>query len=138
AWVVGQITFGPNSQIKALWAIPANNPVPEADSEAEGPAGDLNGRAQDVAHKLVEQEFKELSAEFDNGLKSTLPPRLIHQLWDSAASNAGAFQRLARVQRTYDIVDVKVQFERGIVDVRVGFDAQKRICGLFVTRLPSP
>jgi DNA-binding winged helix-turn-helix (wHTH) protein len=136
AMFVLQITFNARAEITALWLLPANNPVSDGSSE-DALTAEMKGRAREVATQLVNRSFDEIPKGFDERLRSNLTPRVIHHVWASVTNNIGSFQRIGDVKRSFDFVDVKVQFLRGVLNVRVGFDSERKISGLFVTRLPG-
>jgi len=136
ATFVLQITFNARAEITAMWLLPANNPVSDGSAE-DALTVELKERARQIATHLVSRAFDEIPQEFDDKLRSNLTPRVIRQVWTSVTNNAGSFQRLGDTKRSFDFVDVKVHFLRGVVNVRVEFDADRKISGFYVTRLPG-
>ncbi|HEY5610710.1 MAG TPA: DUF3887 domain-containing protein, partial [Thermoanaerobaculia bacterium] len=88
---------------------------------------------------LVGGHFAEAGAKFDATMKSALPEETLRETWASVRAAAGPFESLARVNAeqygAYDIVIVTAKFENALLDIKVVFDSEGRIAGLFF--LPS-
>ncbi len=70
-------------------------------------------------------------------MKSRLPAAQIQATWEALANQAGPFQEITDVRREQvqgmETVIVTCKFQRGDIDVRVVFDPDKKVAGLFMT-----
>jgi hypothetical protein len=135
ARMVLRVSFNANAEVNGLWLLPANTTPPgPASPETVSAAEDLKRMTQDVVDKLVRQDFQGVTKEFDSALSSKISPQRMEREWVSVVAQAGSFKRIIDIQRDYDIVNARLQFKRGLVNMRVEFNAQKTISGLYVQR----
>lgn len=91
--------------------------------------------AEQLVDQLVKQDFVAASANFDDAVKKALPPDKLAQVWKQIIDQAGPFQKRLKttVARTgeYDGVTVTCAFEKTNLDIKVGYNSQKRVSGLF-------
>jgi uncharacterized protein len=90
--------------------------------------------ARDVIQDMAAAKFSEIEAKYDARMAAALTPGKLGEAWVSINAQAGAFQsivsvRTSRVQ-TYDVAKLVVQFEKGMLDATVSFDADGKIGGL--------
>src|SRR5688572_19769573 len=85
---------------------------------------------------LVKEDFAGAVKDFDETMKAAMPADKTRQLWDSIKAQYGPFRRQAGARKEklgpYDIVYVACEFERGSFNLKVVFDAQRRIAGVGV------
>jgi uncharacterized protein DUF3887 len=112
----------------------AAQPASAAPDEADSKAG-----ARRVLDLLVAENFSQIWEMFNAEMKNGLSVEKMRAVWASVIQNVGSFKKLADSQyaRTegYDVVAMRCEFERGYIVVRVAYDGQKKIGGLYV--LPS-
>ncbi len=108
---------------------------PTAASSAAGVETRLGQLATDLIAALVAEDFEAAVAHFDDRMRQALPAADLAAAWRQVTDQAGPYEsELGRRQENtggYRAVVVTAQFERSPVDVRVVFDADRRIAGLF-------
>jgi dienelactone hydrolase len=107
-----------------LSAIIAADPVP-----AEFP-----DRAKSFVLTLSRDDFAAAVKEFDDAMTKVLPPERLKTIWQGVTGRFGPLKEAkdTRVEEKgkLTIVFVAGKFEKGPLDVRVVFDADKKIAGL--------
>ena len=134
ARMVLRVAFNVNAEIGGLWLLSANStpPGPASSETNSSTTEDLKRVTQDVVDKLARQDFEGITKGFDNALRSRISAQQIQREWQSIVAQAGPFRRIVDIQRDYDIVNARLQCKRNFVDLRVEFNAQRTISGLFV------
>jgi hypothetical protein len=128
-----RVSFNASREIGGIWLLPANSTPPEPSSPGKTSAVDeLRSLTQEVVDKLARQDFEGITKGFDNTLRTKVSAEQIQREWLSIVAKAGPFKRVVDIQRDYDIVIARLQFKRGVVNMRVEFNAQKKISALFV------
>ncbi len=119
---------------------------PPAPTEAVAPAGapapDSNeALARAVVEQLSRGELGAVVARFDDTMQSKLGHDQLAEVWDGLIRQVGPVRSIedAAVSQKegYDIVTVIVRFDKAPMAVRVVFDADQRIAGLFFAPAPS-
>ncbi len=109
-------------------------------AEGESPAPSLEERASAFVDLLREGRFEDAAAWYDEAMRRALPADKLESTWKTLLSQAGSFaERIGvKLQRAqgYDIALVTCRFENASIDVKVVFDDQRRVAGLFF--LPTP
>jgi hypothetical protein len=104
-------------------------------STAVAATGDLAGVAADFVDLLVKENFAGAVARFDSTMKSALPEQKLGEAWQTLLQQAGPFQKRVGTrleeQEGYRIVFVTCQFERAVLDMKVVFDSNRQVTGLF-------
>lgn len=84
---------------------------------------------------LVKGDYSAAGKNFDGVMEKALPAEKRKDLWETLVKQVGAFQKrtATRVEKAgkYDVVLVTCQFEKAKLDVRVVFNADKQVTGLF-------
>ncbi|MCP5051276.1 MAG: DUF3887 domain-containing protein [bacterium] len=91
------------------------------------------------ARKFVDQlangQFEEAFGTFDQTMSGALPLEKLEEVWDRLQDQTGNFQKQLSTRREtyteYEIVFVTCQFDNGKMDVKVVFNQQKQVAGLF-------
>lgn len=113
-------------QISTPLIAPGLTPLPDDRLEAGKVVADL----------FTRQDFADVAAYFDETMKKGFTVSQMQAAWDSLASY-GAFQSLGTPRgekvEQYDVVFVPMLFEKGSLDLKVVFDTQGRIAGMFFT-----
>ena len=87
-------------------------------------------------------DFESAVTGFDATMARVMPAEKLEGAWKSVVSKAGPFREQvgARVEKSgqYEIAVVTCRFEKGPLDIKVVFDSEKRITGLwFAPSLPA-
>lgn len=83
-----------------------------------------------------------VAAEFNDKMAAAITADQLAQFWPQVEQQAGAFQKLIDEKVTspepgITAVILGVQFERGVANCLVVFDAQKKIAGLSIRPRPA-
>jgi murein DD-endopeptidase MepM/ murein hydrolase activator NlpD len=100
-------------------------------------AGDLEQRAREMLAALVAKQYAEVAANFNATMLAALPPEKLRKTFEETITpQIGAFQRVIEAKRSsqngFEIVELKTQYEKAICNVRIIFDSEKKVAGLFV------
>lgn len=91
--------------------------------------------AKALVEALAKEDFKAAGKDFDDAMKKALPVDKLESTWKTITGQVGAFKKVTgfRVESAakLDFVYVVCQFEKIDVDVKVVFNADKQITGLF-------
>jgi hypothetical protein len=109
---------------------------------------DIPGKGRRLAELLAREDFAGAVAQFDDTMKTALPEPALRETWQTFKTQAGQFQKPLGVRQItsggYDVALVTCQFARSAWDLKVVFDADGRVAGLFflasqgfVSDLPS-
>jgi len=89
---------------------------------------------------LTSGQFPAATETFDETMKNALPADKLQELWESTVSQMGPFKKQlgARTEKQadFDIVLVTCEFEQGTLDVKVVYNTEKQVAGLFFTPTP--
>lgn len=95
--------------------------------------------AQEMVQALAQRDFAGAEMQFDNQMKQSLPPDKLQGTWDMLEHTLGHFNSQADIrteyQRPYTLVHVTCQMKMGKIDVKLVFDAQNQITGLWLLPL---
>src|SRR5262249_37388945 len=102
---------------------------------ADPPAGSLEKAARAFIEQLSQGEFARATDGFDATMRKALPPDELKKTWEKVVGDAGAYQKQlgSRAGKTgaYGVIVVTCQFTKSKQDVRVVFDKDGKITGLF-------
>lgn len=103
--------------------------------EQDAAPQELKTKAPVLVDVLVREDYAEAVKDFDDAMKKALPEERLEAAWKSTVQQAGPFrQRLGlRTEQAqgYDIVTVECEFEKSDIDIRVVYDRDGKIAGLF-------
>lgn len=89
-----------------------------------------------IAH-LVAGEFSGATATFDAKMQGALPADKLGNIWQQLVAQAGAFGRIQAVRTEskgdYTIVIATCDFAKVLLDIKVVYDTQAQVAGLFFT-----
>lgn len=106
-----------------------------SNQEARTPAS----KAIALVGMLAKGDFTGATTGFDDKLKKVLSPQELETVWKELISQAGAFKKQEGIETSrqkqdeavYDVVLVKCEFERSFLGVRVAFNGDQKVAGLF-------
>ena len=97
--------------------------------------------ANAFADLLIKGQFKEAAQNFDKTMKKALRPKKLAKAWNETTANAGPFEKkLGTRADKYlwsDIIYVTCQFQEGPLDIKVVYDKNKKISGLWLVPVPQ-
>ena len=109
---------------------------------AEVCAQDFEALAKDVAQELAARQYDKVEARFDARVASALPLENLKSFWENTLSQQGDFKTvtgLASVeQQGYHVITVTCQFEKNSLNLRLAFDKDSKIAGLFLVPVAAP
>jgi hypothetical protein len=90
---------------------------------------------------LAKKQFAAATKSMDENMKNALPANKLEQAWTATLSQMGPFGKQigARTEKQagYDVVFVTCEFEKGPLDVKVVYDNDSRVAGLFFVPTPA-
>lgn len=96
---------------------------------------DLGGEARELVESLSAGDYSAVLEEFDATMLEAMPAETLRQAWESLLEQEGAFQSIAgsRVERAggYEAVFVTCCFEKASIDIKVVYDMDRKVTGLF-------
>lgn len=99
------------------------------------PSGDLEAAARYFTNLLAEGKYADAAAMFDPQMAAAFPTAKLKATWEEVTRNVGALKGIKEVRMTqeagYRIAYVACDFARNPLDMKVVFDAQGRIAGLW-------
>lgn len=105
-------------------------------------AEDRTGAATSFVQALVDERFLEATATFDAAVLQALPADKLQQTWEGLLAQCGAFKSLGEARAAseggYETVYVPCTFESAVLDVKLVFNQDGKIGGLwFVPHVPA-
>lgn len=119
----------------ALLAVLLVVPFISCEQEQTAGAPDLTAPAKDFVGLLAKGDYASAVAKFDDTMKGVMPEVELEDAWQSLLGKVGPFQKIVGVsqkkQEGYNIVRVTCAFEKAELDVKVVYDSQKQVSGLW-------
>ncbi|QUH26234.1 alpha/beta fold hydrolase [Serpentinicella alkaliphila] len=104
-------------------------------TEVEPIEGEVTDLAEGFVDYIVAEDFESAVAMFDDNMKKAMSVSKFEQTWSQLQKQVGGFERKIsnRVEKIkeYDVVFVTCKFEQDNIDIKVVFNKDKRIAGLF-------
>jgi hypothetical protein len=98
-------------------------------------APDLTGAAKDFVGLLAKGEYADAVAKFDDTMKGVMPEAELKVAWQSLLTKVGPFQKIVSVsqkkEQGYDVAHVTCAFEKAELDVKVVYNSQQQVSGLW-------
>ncbi len=100
--------------------------------------------AEKFVDRLAKEDFAGAVAPFDATMKHAMPEAKMRETWQTLAKQAGPFKQQLGTrtmqQVGFDIVFVTCEFERAILDIKVVFNSENQINGLWFVpgKRPTP
>ena len=95
----------------------------------------LERAAIEFVDQMERRDFSDAVTRFDSTMSEVMPAPVLEKAWDDVQGSVGAFQGWSRtstgVVQGYDFVLVTSTFENAVLDIRVVFDQDRKIAGLF-------
>ncbi|HPU02070.1 MAG: DUF3887 domain-containing protein [Firmicutes bacterium] len=100
----------------------------------------LEGKPAELAEAffqcLVNGHYEECTGYFSKEMKRALPAWKLKQAWNELQNQAGQFVKKAEMREDkiegYDVVFVTAEFEHDLVNIRIVFDDDRRVAGLWI------
>ncbi|MFQ5721616.1 MAG: DUF3887 domain-containing protein [Candidatus Aminicenantales bacterium] len=95
----------------------------------------LIAKAREFVLLLERGEFPQAVKLFDKVMSKAMSSEQLKRAWESLTTQVGAFKKQTEVRQQssekFDIVSVTCQFENASLDIKVVFDENKQIAGLW-------
>lgn len=117
------------------------NPSAASEKAVAATSNDFVKAGSDFVTLMQDQKFAEAVAQFDPAMTKALPEPKLREVWQDLKKDGGPFQKQlgASVQNSWGskLVLVTCQFERKAFGIRVVYNSQKRVSGLWIVE-PDP
>jgi hypothetical protein len=119
-----KLTFDDTDQITDFWIAPVSDLSPES----------MEASARAITDLLRQQQFVEVSSKFNERMKETMPTDRLEGSWAHVTMHLGPFKNIKRARKDseFDQVDVRCEFENGLMIVRIAFDPSGKVAGLWM------
>ncbi len=101
----------------------------------------LENMARDFVNLLVKEDFNKAVKNFDDTMKTALPAEKLKEAWNALPAQFGPFEKQldARSEKvlSYDVIYITCKFQKDFCDVKVVYNNQKQISGLFFVPTPK-
>ena len=130
-----KLVFNSKGEMSGLWLLPANSVdlTQKGTVVSESEAIPL---AISYADKLINKDYEGMVAGFDGTMKSALTASTLKTTWEGLEKQAGAFKKRAGTRSVplagSQVVYVTCVFEKASLDIKIVFDTQKKISGLWI------
>jgi uncharacterized membrane protein len=98
--------------------------------------GILTTKAQELVSNMAKGDFAGAEKDFDATMKSVLPAEKLGQTWSQVTAQIGAFKSRTGSRESYEagfqMVYVTCQFERASWDIKVVFERDGKVGGLWI------
>lgn len=88
-----------------------------------------------VINSFQKNEFPKIVETFDQNMKTALPAEKLKLVWDDLNSKCGKFQKMGEITvgkiQTYDLTYTLCHFENMKLKMKLVFDKDNKIAGLF-------
>jgi beta-lactamase regulating signal transducer with metallopeptidase domain/tetratricopeptide (TPR) repeat protein len=112
----------------------------QEDLENKTPSDNYEQLGRGFLKLLIDEKYDDAVKDFDATVSQQMPATTLKQTWQQILSQAGKFQKELGIRQQQflasKIVLLTCQFEKGPLDVKVVYDAEKKISGLWF--LPTP
>ena len=121
-------------------AASISTPAPPANgSSVSNP--DVRELGRQFVALLSKEDFSTAESRFDTTMKTAMPESRLRAVWAELLGQTGSVQKQLGTRMTteggYRCVYVTCQFERSTVDLKVVFDSDNRVAGLFYVPTPG-
>lgn len=108
----------------------------DAVEPADAGSAALARRAAEIVEQWRSGDWERLTADWDETMRAQLPTPKLTEAWAQVARGAGALQTVGRPsivrKGPYRIADVPLVFEHGPMKLRVTFNHDGTVAGLFI------
>lgn len=88
-----------------------------------------------VINSFQKNEFPKIVETFDQNMKTALPAEKLKLVWDDLNNKCGKFQKMGEITvgkiQTYDVTYTLCHFENMKLKMKLVFDKDNKIAGLF-------
>lgn len=114
---------------------PAVTATEYAQKQEDSNMNDHQSVAARFVESLAREDFAGATEYFDSAMKAAVPANKLQEAWQSLVTRLGPFQSYLGIRAEklgqYDIAFVTCEFEKGAMDVKLVFNSNRQITGLF-------
>ncbi|HEV2418029.1 MAG TPA: DUF3887 domain-containing protein [Terriglobia bacterium] len=116
--------FDPQDEIQGIWITPNSTLT----------AQQMESAARALVDQLSSGDYADVEQKFDSRMKSGLPVDKLTAVWNQALDRLGKFSQILVAQKigVIDTVDVRCSFAKRNAVLRVSFDADNNVGGLWI------
>ena len=100
-----------------------------------GPKNDSVDMAKTFVELLTKGDYRNAIQDFDDTMKGAMPPEKLEESWQSLLGQVGSFKKQVSTKEVreqgFGVVYVTCEFERGTINIKVVFNSEKQISGLW-------
>ena len=108
---------------------------PKARVSAHSQDARLEASARALLTSFLAGRYEETGKDFDETMKTALPPERLAKQADELKEMAGAYRSIAKVQiateQGHRVVNLICSYEKRLIDVKVVFDPKAKVTALF-------
>ena len=97
--------------------------------------------AREFVGLLVKEDFSAATKSFDATMRQAMPPEKLADAWKGLVGQSGAFKKEigTRTEKMlgFDIVYVTCEFEKGPLDIKVVYNSERQVSGLWFVPVPQ-
>ena len=97
--------------------------------------GDAVSAARTFVDLLAKGDFAAAEKAFDSEMRGGLPQDKLEATWKAVQSQYGPFKKQVSMKKGkaqgYDLVVIKCEFEKGLLGIRLAFNKEGQVSGLF-------
>ncbi|HVE63176.1 MAG TPA: DUF3887 domain-containing protein [Mycobacteriales bacterium] len=112
-----------------------------ADGDADFEADPGIRRTREIVAQLAAGDYQGMRRDFNATMRTGLSARRLQMAWEQMLAQYGAFDRvdgvISRLQGSTQVVDAVCEFAEGTLKVRVAYDSDQRVAGLFILVLDA-
>lgn len=118
-------------------------PVPAAAPEAAAvPLEDFTPKAREVVERLQKKDYTGILAGFDETMAKMMDENRLKAVWEQLISHTGDLKRQVSASREvrglHQMISVLCEFEKAFLVVKVTYDKDGRVAGLFFAPAEQP
>lgn len=102
---------------------------------------ELEGMAKEMIIAMAQGKYENARKEFDKKMAAAAPSSKLEEIWTATTSQAGNWEKIGGTrfaeEAGYRVVYVTSLFEKGSLDIKVVFDNQGKISGMWLGTLES-
>lgn len=106
------------------------------------PLDDFTSKAREIVEKLKQKDYAGILAEFDAAMAKMLDETRLKATWEQLTSHTGNIQRQVSATREvkglHQMISVLCEFEKAFLIIKVTFDKDGRVAGLFFAPAEQP
>ena len=119
-----RLAFNDNNQITDIQFRPISDLSLES----------MEASAKAITDLLRQEHFDQVSSQFNDRMKAAMPTNRLGASWSHVTAHLGQFKSIKLVRKDPDLdrVDVRCEFENGLMILRVAFDPAGKVGGLWM------